>query len=81
MIRKLVLLIAVIYAQVSDGSYLYDRFNNRPVLYQFGDTSNVYYESNAFHSVEYTKPHTMKTYNSTSTLRKINRTTSLPNLR
>jgi hypothetical protein len=81
MIRNLLLLIAVICAQVSDGSYLYDRFNNRAVLYRLRDKSNVYYASDAFHSVEYTKPHTMKTHNSTVTLRKVNRSTSLPNLR
>jgi len=33
--------------------YLYDRVHNKPITYHLGDSSNVFYTSKAFHSIEY----------------------------
>lgn len=53
--------------------YLYDRFNNRAISYQFTDAGNIYYTSDNFHSVEYADKHKNKTLQ----LRR-NETKSLP---
>lgn len=88
MIKELLILAVGIFLDVSNGFYLYDRFNNKPTVYHFSDASNVYYTSAAFHSLDFTS--CMKPTNGSSgssgsgtsalVLRKINSSKSLPNL-
>ena len=41
------------YLNLSKSFYLYDRFNNKPVIYDITDSSNIFYTSNNFHSIDY----------------------------
>jgi hypothetical protein len=77
--HKLFILLVITLSQIGMPLYIYDRINNRPIssataVYDIKDTSNIFYTSDVFHSIEYVKN------NKTMWLRNANSSKSMPEL-
>lgn len=41
------------YLNLSKSYYLYDKFNNKAIIYDITGSSNIFYTSNNFHSIDF----------------------------